>query len=113
MVTLGDVLFETDRATLTTEGLARVSEIAAYLQANPGEAVVIEGHADARGASAYNQALSERRAETVASVLLAQGIATPRLVYTGLGEDSPIASNDTPFGQSLNRRVEVVFVDRG
>ena len=113
VVTLGDVLFETDSAALTPAGVQRVARVASYLRADPGVAVVIEGHADARGAAGYNQGLSEARAETVATALLAEGIATPRIVYTGLGESSPIASITTPLGRQLNRRVEVIFVDRG
>lgn len=112
VVTLGDVLFSTDQAALTPEGVARVQEIAAVLRADPGQAVVIEGHADSTGDSAYNVALSERRAESVTEALLAAGVQTPRIVYTGAGENSPIASNATELGRQLNRRVEVVFVDR-
>ncbi|GMG82860.1 OmpA family protein [Paralimibaculum aggregatum] len=113
VVTLGDVLFETDEAALTPAGLTRVQRIAAYLRAHPGEAVVIEGHADARGPARYNQGLSERRAAAVADALLAQGVDTPRIVYSGLGESSPIASNASATGRQLNRRVEVIFVERG
>lgn len=112
IVTLGDVLFEIDSAALTPAGLQRVTRIADYLRTNPGDAVVIEGHADARGDAAYNQSLSEARAESVAAVLAGEGIATPRIVYTGVGESSPIASNTTPSGRQRNRRVEVIFVDR-
>jgi len=112
-VTLGDVLFETDSATLTLAGRDRVTRIANYLRAYPGEAVIIEGHADATGDAAYNRRLSRQRAEAVASSLLGLGIATPRIVYTGLGESSPIASNATSVGRQLNRRVDVIFVDRG
>ncbi|MGF1503062.1 MAG: OmpA family protein [Paracoccaceae bacterium] len=113
VVTLGDVLFETDQAALTAAGRTRVARIAAYLRTNPGEAVVIEGHADARGSARYNLDLSEARAASVADALLAEGVATPRIVYTGAGESSPIAPNATPAGRQLNRRVEVIFVDRG
>lgn len=110
VVTLGDVLFRTDSARLTPAGMDKVVEIAQVLRADPGQAVVIEGHADATGASAYNQALSEQRAESVAAALLSSGVQTPRIVFSGAGEDSPIASNATPLGRQLNRRVEVIFV---
>lgn len=113
VVTLGDVLFRTDSASLTPGGVAKVQEIAQVLRADPGQAVVIEGHADSTGDSAYNATLSERRAEAVASALLSAGVPTPRIVYTGMGENSPIASNATPLGRQMNRRVEVIFVDRG
>lgn len=113
VVTLGDVLFETDQATLTPEGLARVRQIATFLNAHPGQSVVIEGHTDAVGSAGYNQELSEARAATVTAALLASGVTDQRVIYTGLGESSPIASNTSPTGRQLNRRVEVVFVSRG
>lgn len=113
VVTLGDVLFATDSADLTLAGRERVAQIVSYLRANPGEAVIIEGHTDAIGDAAYNQQLSEARAETVTSVILSSGIATPRVVFTGLGESAPVASNATSVGRQLNRRVDVIFVDRG
>lgn len=111
VVTLGDVLFRTDSASLTPAGLEKVAEIAQVLRADPGQAVVIEGHADSTGESSYNVALSEQRAEAVTAALMQDGIRTPRIMYTGLGENSPIATNATPLGRQLNRRVEVIFVD--
>ena len=113
VVSLGDVLFETDQAQLTPAGLERILGISDYLRANPGQAVVIEGHADSRGSPAYNQQLSEARAQAVTNALLAQGVATPRIIYSGAGEMSPIASNATATGRQMNRRVDVIFVDRG
>lgn len=113
VVTIGDVLFATDSTRLTGAGLERVARIATYLRMNPGQVVVIEGHADATGDAAYNQMLSEKRAEAVAAALIGEGIETPRIVYSGLGESSPIATNATATGRQMNRRVEVIFVDRG
>lgn len=113
VITLGDVLFQTDQAALTPEGISRVNRIATYLASHPAQSIVIEGHADATGSATYNQGLSEARAEAVTAALLRQGVTAERVIYTGLGESSPIATNETSTGRQLNRRVEVIFVERG
>jgi outer membrane protein OmpA-like peptidoglycan-associated protein len=112
VITLGDVLFATDEARLTGAGLAKVAGIASFLRDNPGQAVVIEGHADATGAASYNQPLSEAHAASAANTLPANGVETPRIIYTGRGENSPIASNATAMGRQMNRRVEVILVEK-
>ncbi len=67
------------------------------------------GHTDSTGTTAYNQNLSERRAESVKRYLIGQGVIEQRLSAYGLGEDKPRADNNTEFGRSLNRRVEIVI----
>lgn len=113
VVILGDVLFRTDEAAPTPEGRAKIARIAGYLRASPGQSVVIEGHTDAGGSERYNLALSEARAEAVTAALLAEGIGSKRVVHSGVGEGSPIASNATPTGRQLTRRVGAILVDRG
>ena len=72
--------------------------------------VEVAGHTDDTGADTYNQALSERRAGSVASYLQAQGVQPVRFLVVGYGETRPIASNSTEGGRSQNRRVEITLV---
>ena len=67
------------------------------------------GHTDSTGTNAYNQNLSEKRAESVKSYLIGQGVIEQRLSAYGMGEDKPRADNSTEFGRSMNRRVEIVI----
>ena len=76
------------------------------------EKTVIEvaGHTDSSGSDQYNQALSERRAQAVASYLASHGVKSQRLITVGAGESHPVASNDTEAGRAQNRRVELTIV---
>ena len=71
--------------------------------------VDVVGHADSTGPADYNQTLSENRALSVANYLIAQGVMRDRFYVAGMGERSPIASNDTPSGRQQNRRVEILI----
>jgi outer membrane protein OmpA-like peptidoglycan-associated protein len=113
VITLGDVLFETDRADLRASATGKLLQLVTVLRDNPDRAVLIEGHADARGTSGYNLNLSQRRAQTVERFFVANGIDSNRVVATGYGEDYPVASNATREGQTMNRRVEVVLLNPG
>ena len=75
----------------------------------PDTTVNVIGHTDNTGAASYNQDLSQRRAQAVASVLINAGVAPQRIRSIGRGEDSPIASNLTPEGRQQNRRVEIII----
>jgi len=88
-----------DRELLKTRGVA-------ILEANPDLRVRIDGHTDSRGTDAYNQKLSERRAEAVKKFFLENGVAASRLETRGFGESEPAAPNDTPENMAKNRRVE-------
>jgi outer membrane protein OmpA-like peptidoglycan-associated protein len=113
VITLGDVLFETDRADLRASATGKLLQLVTVLRDNPDRAVLIEGHADARGTSTYNLNLSQRRAQTVERFFVAKGVDSNRIAATGYGEDYPVASNDTREGQTMNRRVEVVLLNPG
>jgi outer membrane protein OmpA-like peptidoglycan-associated protein len=65
------------------------------------------GHTDSQGSDAYNQALSERRASSVAEYLISQGLAPSKVTSQGRGESEPIADNETDAGRAQNRRVEL------
>ena len=111
VVTLGDVLFDTGQATLKPGADLAVNRLATYLSGNPHTKVLIEGHTDSRGSDSYNEALSERRASSVATALESRGIAADQVRTAGRGKAFPVASNDTPEGRQQNRRVEIVFSD--
>ena len=109
VITLGDVLFATDQARLNPEGTRTVQKLAQVLTQNPQRTVLIEGFTDSTGSSAHNQALSERRADSVQLGLLEQGIARNRIAIHGYGEAHPVAGNESTTDRQLNRRVEIVL----
>jgi outer membrane protein OmpA-like peptidoglycan-associated protein len=111
VVTLGDVLFDTGKATLKPGADLAINRLATYLSANPQMKVLIEGHTDSRGSEEYNQELSQRRASAVATALQSRGISVNQVQISGRGKGYPVASNDTPEGRQQNRRVEIVFSD--
>ena len=111
VITLGDVLFGTDLARLSSDGMRTAQKLATVLQQNPKRTVLVEGFTDSTGAAAHNQTLSERRAGAVQSALLELGVARERIAVRGYGEAYPIAANDTAPNRQLNRRVEIVLSD--
>lgn len=111
VITLGDVLFGTDLASLKPDGMRTAQKLADVLQQNPQRNVLVEGFADSTGDAQYNQQLSERRATAVRQALQDMGIASNRIAVRGYGESYPIASNDTSTNRQLNRRVEIVLSD--
>ncbi|HEY3785154.1 MAG TPA: OmpA family protein [Steroidobacteraceae bacterium] len=111
VVTLGDVLFDTGQATLKPGAGRALDRLAGYMKSNPQTRILIEGHTDSRGSDDYNQALSQRRAQAVATELESRGVAEDQYRIRGLGKSYPVASNDTAAGRQQNRRVEIVFSD--
>lgn len=111
VVTLGDVLFDVDRAALRPGGQRLVEQLAAVLNEFPQRNALIEGHTDSTGSDAHNQTLSGQRADAVRSALLQQGVAGSRVSARGYGESAPVSGNDTAAGRQLNRRVEIVLSD--
>ncbi|MCZ6895589.1 MAG: OmpA family protein [Gammaproteobacteria bacterium] len=106
---LEGVNFATDSAQLTADAVSRLEEAVQLLSENPTMTVRLEGHTDSRGAAAYNQQLSQRRAESVVDHLVRRGIARNRMQPVGKGESSPLVSDDTAQGEARNRRVEFVL----
>lgn len=104
-----DILFATDSATLRPDLRSDLQAIAANLQRYPDSAIFVTGHTDSTGTMAYNQSLSERRADSVAAVLIESGVSSRRIVARGAGQTQPVASNDTAAGRAQNRRVEIVI----
>jgi outer membrane protein OmpA-like peptidoglycan-associated protein len=113
IVSLSDVLFDFDRASLTPGAREKLSKLVGVLVAYAGHyRVVTEGHTDSIGSHEYNQRLSRDRAESVQSYLLAGGIPAERMgSAVGFGETRPVATNDTASGRQMNRRVEIVISD--
>jgi outer membrane protein OmpA-like peptidoglycan-associated protein len=109
VVTLGDLLFATGRSELTGGAAPNLNKLATFLQEYPDRTVYIEGHTDSVGSESSNYQLSQRRADSVKSYLVGQGIQASRLSTAGLGEGSPVATNDTATGRQQNRRVEVII----
>ncbi|KQA18291.1 OmpA family protein [Vibrio metoecus] len=101
--------FATASAELKPATVKKLDKIVGYLNQYPQAKVEVVGHTDSTGSDAYNQKLSERRAQAVAKALEAQGIDASRISAKGLGESSPIASNATAEGREKNRRVELVI----
>jgi outer membrane protein OmpA-like peptidoglycan-associated protein len=111
LVTLGDVLFEFNRAEVKPGAQASLRKLADYLQKNPSRHILIEGHTDSVGSAAANNALSRRRADAVDAALVGMGMAAQRAAAVGYGEDYPIADNSTDTNRALNRRVEVYIAE--
>ena len=100
------VNFAFDSADLTSTAKANLDKLATVLKNNMDTNINIYGHTDSKGTDAYNQSLSERRANAVRSYLISQGVAASRMITMGVGEKEPIASNSTDAGRAENRRVE-------
>lgn len=112
-LTLGnDVLFEFDRADLKPGAQRVLQPLAQHLLQNRTAEVIVEGHTDAIGSEAYNRELSQKRALAVARYLEEQGVASARISARGLGEQYPLASNDSEAGRLQNRRVQIVVRDQ-
>lgn len=108
-----DILFATDSAQLTGSLQGDLRTLASSIQRYPNTTVNVVGHTDDTGSAAYNQDLSERRASSVASVLINSGVASSRIRAIGRGEDQPVATNLTAEGRQQNRRVEIVITPNG
>lgn len=106
LAVLSNVNFDLNSDQLRADDQPALEEVLGTLQANPSIAVDIVGHTDSSGAAAYNQDLSVRRAESVRGWLNSRGISADRMTASGMGEEQPIASNETKEGRAENRRVE-------
>lgn len=109
VLSLGDVLFDTDRAALKAGAQLTMTRLADFLKQYSQTRVRVEGHTDSTGSAEYNVALSQRRAAAVADALRARGVSAQQIAMAGRGERYPIATNTTAAGRQQNRRVEVIF----
>jgi outer membrane protein OmpA-like peptidoglycan-associated protein len=107
MVRIHDVKFENDKAEIQPNASTVLDQTAGALQKCPDVKVRLNAYTDSNGSDAYNQKLSERRANAVREYLESQGVAAGRIEAHGLGESNPIADNATAEGRAENRRVEL------
>jgi OmpA-OmpF porin, OOP family len=109
VLTLGDVLFDTGKATLKPGAFATIDRLASALKEVPTRKVMIEGHTDSVGSDEFNMQLSQNRALSVQSALMQRGVDASQITTLGKGESTPVASNDDAGGRQQNRRVELIF----
>lgn len=103
------ILFDVNRSTLQVPAQVNLQSLARILNKYGDTDVLIEGHTDATGSEEYNMDLSMRRAQSVANFLSGLQVSPARFRIMGYGEGQPIASNETPDGRQLNRRVELAI----
>ena len=104
------ILFATDSARILPESEPILIEVASVMEQNARIHIRIEGHTDNTASQDHNQALSDRRAQTVREYLESKGVVAERLDHVGCGENVPMADNATEDGKTQNRRVEFVIV---
>jgi outer membrane protein OmpA-like peptidoglycan-associated protein len=113
IVSLPDILFDVDKATLKVQAREILSKVCGIMQVAGnmvgGYNLSIEGHTDSTGSDEHNQKLSERRAQSVRDYLVTCGLQTATLTSKGFGEAQPLVTNDTVDGRQRNRRVEIVI----
>lgn len=106
----GNITFKTDSADINSSFYPVLNSVARVLNKYNNSTVLVSGHTDSTGSAEYNLNLSRERAASVAAYLQGQGVKESRFEVMGLGSSNPIASNDTPNGRSLNRRVEIKII---
>ena len=104
------ILFGFDQSVLTADSQEALARFAENMNANPDTDIQIIGYTDSTGTDAYNQKLSERRAESVYNFLRTKAVSSERMLAVGKGEADPVADNSTKVGQQKNRRVEVYIL---
>jgi outer membrane protein OmpA-like peptidoglycan-associated protein len=108
VVNMGDVLFDFGKYDLRAEAREKLAKLSGIVLAHPGLTLAVEGHTDNVGSDELNQKLSEQRAESVRSYLIAQGLAQANVTAQGFGKSTPVVDNSTPANRQKNRRVEIV-----
>jgi outer membrane protein OmpA-like peptidoglycan-associated protein len=111
VLTLGDVLFDTNEATLKSYAGRNMDKIADFMRKYPKRVAMVEGHTDSMGDDDYNMDLSRDRAFAVRTALVKRGVSMSRITTQGFGEAVPVANNATTNGRQENRRVEIIFPD--
>jgi outer membrane protein OmpA-like peptidoglycan-associated protein len=109
IVNVGDVLFDPAKYTLKTPAREALAKLSGIVMNYPGLKLQVEGHTDSRGSDDFNQKLSEERAGTVRSYLVAQGVKSNSIEALGVGPNLPVADNSTAEGRQRNRRVEIII----
>jgi len=108
-VNMGDVLFDTGKYNLRMPAQLGLAKLSGIVLSHPGLKLAVEGYTDTTGTAAFNQTLSEQRANAVRDYLIQQGLDAGSITAQGFGPSDPVASNDTPQGRQQNRRVEIII----
>jgi len=111
VITIGDVLFDADDASLQASGVQTIEKLAAILDRYPLRRTLIEGFTDSLGTRSQNQMRAGMRADAVKAALVQAGVDRSRANCHAFGETYPVASNASAQGRSLNRRVEIILSD--
>ncbi len=111
VVTLSDILFDVDKASLQEGAVKNLDYLANILKDYKDRKILIEGHTDSSGAEEHNQALSEERAFAVMGYLMSHGLDAKMMEAKGFGESKPVTTNDTTIGRQQNRRVDIVILN--
>src|SRR5262252_1457279 len=106
----GNITFATDSADLNAGFFDVLNSVGKVVNEFSQPVIEVAGHTDSTGSDQYNQQLSERRADSVAAYIETRSVRADRIITVGAGEKHPVASNDTPDGRQLNRRVELTLV---
>jgi outer membrane protein OmpA-like peptidoglycan-associated protein len=110
MKDLSSALFAFNKFDISPKAQTILNDVATWLKKNPQMKCELSGHTDGKGSVAYNQKLSEQRAQAVYDYLVKAGVSSDNLTWKGYGKSEPIATNDTAEGRQLNRRVELRLI---
>jgi len=110
MIVLNNIFFDTDKYDLKEKSITELDKVIRFLTENPATKVEISGHTDNVGTAAYNQQLSQKRAQSVADHLVKKGIDIKRLKQVGYGSQKPLKSNDSEENRQVNRRIEFKII---
>jgi len=110
MMTLGDFVFDSGKATIKKEATDNFSKVVEFINSYPDNQVRIEGHTDSSGSNQLNLKLSQLRADAVKALLIQNGILSSQIKSVGMGEDFPVAENTSNAGKAKNRRVEIIIL---
>ncbi len=110
MMTLGDFVFDSASANIKQQAVDNFDRVLEFIDAYPERNIRIEGHTDASGSAEFNLNLSQQRADAVKALLLEYGLNAARIEAVGMGEDFPVADNNSEAGKSKNRRVEIIIL---
>lgn len=110
VASIGDVLFDIDKAVIRPEGIVAIDKVITYMKDNPTTVMEVAGHTDSNGTDEYNIDLSTRRSNACRDYMISKGIFATRLIAKGYGEGQPVSSNATADGRQKNRRTEFVVV---
>jgi len=109
-INLNNIFFDQGKAELKTESKEELDRVIAFLQSNPNAEIELSGHTSSEGDADYNRSLSYKRVKGCKDYILIQGIDAGRIIAKGLGQDTPVALNDTETNRTQNRRVEIRFI---